>query len=148
MHIDKSGIQGLMPKDRLDSEDICTIFIQVGPQGMPEGMAGKPPWPAKEVFMFVDVSGKEKGIDRPVWISLFRKEPAHRSARLEPVLCENIKSISGEGRKAFCLVLGMANTYFHITAADIIITQMTDLANAQAGRIHKCKHSLLFQIRY
>ena len=41
--IERGGIQGFMAKEGLDGEEVGAVFVQVGAEGMPERMAGKPP---------------------------------------------------------------------------------------------------------
>lgn len=45
-----------MSKQGLNGKQIDPIFIEVGAEGMPEGMTGQPLIPAKAAFMFMDVS--------------------------------------------------------------------------------------------
>ena len=64
-----------MSEQGFNGEQIRSVFIKVGAKSMAERVAGKPFFPAKTAFMLVDVSGKKKGINRPIWICLFWKEP-------------------------------------------------------------------------
>lgn len=89
--INGGGIEGLMAKERLDGEQVRAIFVQVGAEGMPERMAGEPPWPSEAVFMSMDVPGKEPGVDRPVLPILFWEKIPHRFSIGKPVLCQDVQ---------------------------------------------------------
>ena len=130
MNINRGGIQRFMPKQGFDSEQVGTVFIKVGTKRMTERMAGKPFFPSKPTFMLMDMSGKKKGIDRPVGICLFWKEPTGRPVVLKPVLSEDIQSSLGENSIAVFSCFGMADMNPEIPAFDIFILKVADFTNA------------------
>ena len=55
MNIDRSGIQGFMSENRLDGQQIGTVFVKMSLQCMTKRMTGDPSGPAKTFFMLVDM---------------------------------------------------------------------------------------------
>ena len=130
MNINRGGIQGFMPKQSFDGEQVGTVFIKVGTKSMAERVAGKAYFPSKTSFMFMDMSGKVKGVNRLVRISLLGKEPAGRPAVLKPVLSEDIQSSLRENSIAVFSCFGMADMDAKISAFDIFVLKMADFTNA------------------
>lgn len=125
---------------------IGTILIQMSPEGMPEGVTGQTFWPAKFFFVGSDMSGKEKGIDRPRRVCLFREKPSCGPAAFEPVLCEDVESGFREDRISVTTVLAMGDMDAHVFALDIFISKAADFPDAKAGGIHKSGHSFMLDI--
>lgn len=90
MDIDCGRSQRLVPKVSLDGQKIRTVFIKVCSKRMSEGVAGNASGPSKPVLMFMDVAGKEKGIDRSFRIKLFWEKPAFWPVILEPVIRKDV----------------------------------------------------------
>ena len=97
---------------------------------MTEGVAGNASGPSKSVFMFMDVTGKEKGIDGSFRIKLFWKKPAFWPAILEPVIR---KDVQGIGRK-LCVpvktVFAVCDMHPHFFTVNIFIPEMAEFAYA------------------
>ena len=89
--INGGRIQGFMPEERLDCEEVGAVFVQVSAEGMPERMAGEPSGPTEAVLMGMDVPGKEEGVDRPVLPILLWEEIAHRLSAGKPVLSQDVQ---------------------------------------------------------
>ena len=147
MDINRGGIQGFMSKDSLYCQQVSAVFIKVRTKGMPERMAGDAPRPSQAVFVFMDMPGKEKGVNRAAGISLLREEPSAGAAAFEPVLREDIEGILRQDGIPVFPAFGMRDVDPHIGTVDILITEMADFADAQAGRIHDGYHGFLLDVR-
>ena len=89
--IDGSGIERFMSKEGLDGEEVSTVFIEVGAEGMPKGMAGEPPGPAEAFLMGMDVPGEEEGVNRPVLSILLWEKITQRLSAGKPVLSQDVQ---------------------------------------------------------
>lgn len=90
MDIDGGGGEGSVSKISLDGQKISSVFIKMSTKSMAERMTGDTSWPPEPVFVFMNVPGQKKGIDRALGICLFRKEPSFRLAIFKPVLSKDI----------------------------------------------------------
>ena len=91
MDINGGGIERLMSKEGLDGEEVGAVFIEVGAEGMPEGMAGESLWPAEAFLMGMDVPGEEEGVDRAVLPILLWEKITHRFSAGKPVLSQDVQ---------------------------------------------------------
>ena len=128
--INEGGTQGLMSKELLDGEQVGTVFVQMGTAGMPEGMAGEPPWPSEAVLVGMDVPGKEERINGLILSALFWEEISRRFIISKPVLCKDVKGGPGKKGIAVGAVFPMGDVDTHIWPGDVPITEGTDLADA------------------
>ena len=72
-----------MSEKFFNGEQIRTILVEVGAEGVPEGMTGQAVFPAELFLMGMDVAGKVESVDWPVRIALLGKNPLHkRSLRM------------------------------------------------------------------
>lgn len=94
VYVDSSGIEGFMSHECFNSEQVSAIFIEVCAKSMPEGMAGKPVHPSKPVFMGMDMSGKEKSVNRSIIPILFGEEVTCWLSAFKPVQSQQVKSCS------------------------------------------------------
>lgn len=86
-------------------------------------------------------------IDRQVITGKFiRKQDSMGTSFLKPVLCKDIQTPFGKNRISIHPVLCISDMNLHICAGDIIIMQMDHFGNTHSGRIHGCKHSLIFEV--
>lgn len=136
-----------MAKECFYGEQVSAVLIQMGAKSMAEGMAGEAVRPAEPALMLMDVTGEEEGIDGRIGTILFREEPIHGPATGEPVLSEQIKCGFREYGIAVLSVFGMADVDTHIFTFNIVVAQVADFTDAQAGRIHEGDHGLLLEIR-
>lgn len=133
-----------MSKESLDGKEVGAILIEVGAKSMAEGMAGEPVFPAEAVLMGMDMPGKEKGINGPVFPVLLREEKAAGSAVSEPVFGEQVECGFGENGITVMAVFGMRDVEAHRLTLDILIAEGAEFSNPQAGRIQECDHGALF----
>lgn len=147
MDIKNRGIQGFMSHKSFYGKQIRTVFIKMCAKSMAERMAGQSFGPSEPPLVFMNVTGQIKGINGSGRIKLFREKPSFWAAVLKPVFRKKIKGSRGKDGITVCSGFRMADMDPHFFAPDILITQMADLTDAQAGRIHKSKHGTLFQIR-
>ena len=110
-------------------------------------MAGNTLRPTKSSFMFVDVSGQIKCVNRSRFIMLFWEEPVHRLVISKPVFCEDVQSSFWKDSVTVWAILAMRDMNSHVAAFDILISQMTDFAYSETCRIHERNHGFLLQIR-
>ena len=141
--INGGGIEGLMSKEGLDGEEVDAVFVEVGAEGVAEGMAGEPSGPAEAVLMGMDVPGEEEGVDRPVLPVLLWEKITHRPSAGKPVLSEDVQSGFREDGIAVGAVFAMSDVDAHVFPLDILIAEGTDLADTQAGGIQKSDHGFL-----
>ena len=145
--IDGSGIERLMSKECLDGEEVGAVFVEVGAEGMSQGVAGQAVRPAEAFLM-----GKESlvygiGDDMLVRVSLFREKPSHRLSISFPVIGEDKEGVGGKDGKAVGPVLPMGDVDAHVRAGDIVIAEGTDLADAETGGVHEGKKRLMLEVR-
>lgn len=146
MDIDRGGVNGFMPKKRLDREKVNAVLVKVCAKGMAEGMAGDTGFPPEAQLLFMDMPGKIKSVNGFVGMELLREKPAPGFSVGIPILGQDIKSVLRKDSKAVRAVLAMGDMDTHMGAADIVIAQMADFPNAQAGGIQKGCHGFLFEI--
>lgn len=146
MYINGSRIQGFMPKEGLDCEKIRTIFIEMGTKSVAERVAGKAMVPAKSGFP--GKKGLIYGVRNHVLfgVAVLRKKPTHRSAAGSPVIGKDLESKGRKNGVAVRAALGVSDMNAHAGPGNILITEGTDLTNAEACGIHKSKNSLVFQV--
>ncbi len=147
MDIDQGRLQGLVSHEIFDGKQVGPVFIKVSSKGMPERMAGEPVFPAEKFFMGTQMSCNVKGIDGTGRVRLFREKPAGGTAACKPVAGEKIKSFLGKDCIAVGAAFGARNMDPHRFALNITVTEITDFADPEAGRIHECNHRFGFWIR-
>lgn len=91
MDINDCGIEGFMPHKSLYGKQVCAIFIKMCTESMPERMTGQSFRPSQSLFMFMDMAGEIKGIDRSGRIGLFWEKPLRWAVILKPVFCQEIE---------------------------------------------------------
>ena len=147
MDIQNSGTDTFMAHECLDGHKISTIFIKMGPESVPESMAGDPFGPAKLYFVIMDMPGDKESIDRAGRVSLFGKEQTGRPAACKPVRLKDLQGMVGQDGIPVGPVLSVSDMDPFIPALDIFIPEVTDFPNAQTGRIHEGGHSFDFDVR-
>ncbi len=80
-----------MPHQCFNGKQVHAVFVQMGAEGMAEGMAGKPVLPAQPVLMGMDMPGEEEGVDGPVFPILLWEEVSPGLPVCKPVLCQQVK---------------------------------------------------------
>lgn len=146
VHINRGGIQGPVSKEGFYGQKIRAVLVKVGAKSVSEGMAGEALLPSKPALVLMDMPGEIKSVDWLICATLFWKKPAHRLPISKPVLCEQIHRNFGKDRETVLTGFGMADMDAHIFPVDILITEMADFPDTQAGGIHDGSHSLLFQV--
>ncbi len=126
-----------MPEQGFNSEQVCPIFIEMCAKCMAERMAGQAMGEAKFRFF-----GKNKLVyrirsHRAGGVIAVREEEAGRLAGKEPVLGEDIQSIVREDGVTVRACFGMADMDAHGGAADVVVAEGTNFADAEACGIHK-----------
>lgn len=114
---------------------------------MAKGMTGKEVLHPKLGFF-----GKNKLIDRIrdhmlVRIVPFWEKPSAGLAIREPVIRKDLESQRGEDGIAVRTRFGMADVDAHVGAADILITEGTDFADAEPSGVHEGQDGLMLEIR-
>ena len=84
--IEGSGIQGFVAHKGLYGHKIHPVLVEMGTEGMAEGVAGKTFGPSKLLFGLMDMPGEEEGINGVRRDPLFWEEPSSWPAACEPVL--------------------------------------------------------------
>ena len=91
MDIDDSGMDRLMSQKRFYGEQVGAVLVKVCAKSMAERVAGDAQGPAQAALMFMDVPGKEEGVDWLVPARLLWEEIPPGTAAGKPVLCQDVK---------------------------------------------------------
>lgn len=135
-----------MSKKRFNCEQVRTVFIEVGAEGMPERMAGEPAGHPQFCFF-----GRNKLVDgignhMLLWVIGLWEKPAGWFSIRKPVGGEGFECQGGKECIAVRACFGAADMDTHAGAADILVTQGTDFANPQACGIHEGEDCFVFQV--
>lgn len=147
MDIDQGRIQKSVSHEIFNSQQVCPIFIKVGPKSVAERMTGEPVLPSKGIFMCPHVTADIKSINGPGRIRLFREKPTSWTSVSKPVVREDIESFLGKDGVTVGTVFRVDDMDPHIFPFDIAVTEVTDFPDPEPGRVHERNHSFGFQIR-
>ena len=132
-----------MPEKGLYGKQVNTVFIEVGPQGVAEGMAGDAVRPAEFLFMPCDPPGKVERVYGLVRVFCLVEEVSHGPAALEPVLCEQVQGVFRHCSVPVMPVFGMSDMDPHVFPLDILISEAAKFADTESGGVHDGAHGLL-----
>lgn len=147
MNVDQGRIQGLVSHEIFDGQQVCPVFIKVGPKSVPERVAGDPVLPSKEIFMGSYMTADIKSINGTGRIGLFRKKPFRWTTVFKPVSGKEIQGLLGKDGVAVGTAFGMGDMDPHIFAFDITVTEVTDFPYPESCRVHEGDHGFRLEVR-
>ena len=99
MDIDRSRIQGPVPHEFFDLEDVSAILIKVSSKGMAEGMGSQPVRPSQKSFLST-YPGRQilaaDGDHFPVTVFIGWEKKVLWPSTCKPVFRQGVQSVSGK----------------------------------------------------
>lgn len=130
----------------MNGEQVGSILIKMGAEGMAEGMAGETVFPTKFGFF-----GRNELVYRirchgACRVTAVGKQESLWPAEMEPILCQDIESVLREDGVAVRTCFGMTDMYAHGSSADILVAESADFSNPKPGRIQERENCLVLKV--
>jgi len=138
VHIDGGGIDGAVPQEGLEGQQVHAVLVAVRGKSVPEGMGSEPPVNAQQVALLQDAVLDPLLVHGGVKGALLREQPepgAHARREGTPVGKDQGLQGGGKGDEAVLAVLGVGDMHLPRLQVDVLALQVAELVQAQAGGI-------------
>ncbi len=149
MHIDGGGIDGAVPQEGFEGQQIHAILVAVCGESVAEGMGSEPPVNAQQIPLLQDTVLDPLLVHGGIKGTLLREQPepgAHARREGAPVRKDQGLHGSGKREEAVLAVLGVAYMHLPCLQVDIPALQVAELVQAQAGGIEEGYGKLHLQV--
>ena len=112
MHIDRGGIDGAVPQEGLEGQQVHAVLVTVRGKSVPEGMGSEPPINAQQVPLLQDTVLDPLLVHRGIKGALLREQPEPGThARREGTPVGKDQGLQGSGKRSWRFLESLTCTF-------------------------------------